>query len=607
MAEHKKAVLILLDCQPDLYKIIKDDKINSKEIYTYSAHFEKNKTFFDEIKIIDVDHDRKKILNKKAEKELNSFTLIERNGKSIMDELKFENAYIWYYHRFRIYFKLRNLLYSEELIKNLQERYEDLTVFTDDEYLAKKFNDFSNINVQISSIEGNNSNKKAGILKLGIQMILNGVSALFSKKMRAFKHLIIVNSENGNPGYSDDGAFNRYYVNLLKQGDPDDYAVLDLSIMPKPGQQRNVNLDIYKTTKYPIISSDSIWFRSTNSIKKYRKKINLFVSHISCLNEQWKDSLLDIQSWILKEMIMLNGSTRLYLLQYLIFQSYFKNSSLRTVITISEHSSNERSILDAAKSAELKTVGIQHGVIGPSNISYNFLDNESKYHPIPDITIVWGDKWREFLTEKSCYTEENTITLGQLRTDLVNKYQSLRKIDLEHSFPEDKKWILFASQPQKDENLRRQAAVDIIDAIKDKSDQFLIIKIHPAEKKIYYQEILDKQQASNCVVVSEEADLYNLLATCDLVITCFSTVGGEATFFNKPIITYDPLKEDIAHYYEHNIAEQVTNASELKTVINNILEGTADRTIHYKEYIKNHVHKVDGQTTQRYLDAIAKL
>ena len=76
MAEYKKAVLILLDCQPDLYKIIKEDNINSKEIYTYSAHFEKNKTFFDKIKIIDVDHDRKKIINKKAEKELNSFTLL---------------------------------------------------------------------------------------------------------------------------------------------------------------------------------------------------------------------------------------------------------------------------------------------------------------------------------------------------------------------------------------------------------------------------------------------------------------------------------------------------------------------------------------------------
>lgn len=438
-------------------------------------------------------------------------------------------------------------------------------------------------------------------------MLRNGLSSSLSKKGKNAKHLVLVNAENGKPGYNDEGAFNRYYVNLLKAGNSSDFAVLDLSIMPKPGQERTENVDIEKTTNYPVISSDYIWLRSATSIRSYQNRINTFLSKISSLPADWKDSLTDNELWILKEIVALNSSTRLYMLQYLIYKDYFENSNIQSVITISEHSSNERSILDAAKSLKIKTVGIQHGVIGPSNISYNFLESEAQYSPIPDQTYVWGEKWKDFLASHSCYNTDNTITLGQLRTDLVHAYGSTQKSDIGQAFPIDKKWVLFASQPQKDENIRKQAAIDVINAVKVEADQFLIIKIHPAENKEYYTELVKEQKAGNCIIVSEEADLYQLLATSDIVITCYSTVGGEATFFNKPIITYDPLREDIAHYAEYHIAEQVTNASELKTAIDNILDGTTDRMIYYEAYIKNYVHKVDGQTTQRYLDAIAKL
>lgn len=607
MSAYKKAVLILCDCHPDLRRIVKDDKLDSLEIFTDASHFEHNKDHYAHIELVDIDHEKKKALNKQAEDQLNAFTLVSKDGLSILEELKFESAYIWYYHRFRIYFKLRQLLYSIELINELQKKYGFLTVFSEDMYLKKIFDNVSTVDLQFTSCPIESPTSKASLLKVGFSMLRNGLSSSLSKKGKNAKHLVLVNAENGKPGYNDEGAFNRYYVNLLKLGNPSDFALLDLSIMPKPGHERTENVDIKNTTNYPVISSDYIWLRSATSIKGYQNRINTFLSKVSSLSNDWKDSLTDNELWILKEIVALNSSTRLYMLQYLMYKDYFENSNIQSVITISEHSSNERSILDAAKSLNIKTVGIQHGVIGPSNISYNFLESETQYSPIPDQTYVWGEKWKDFLVSHSCYNTDNTITLGQLRTDLVHAYSSTQKSDLGQAFPTDKKWVLFASQPQKDENIRKQAAIDVINAVKVQSDQFLIIKIHPAEKKEYYLELIEEQKAGNCIVVAEEEDLYQLIAASDIIITCFSTVGGEATFFNKPIITYDPLREDIAHYAEYHIAEQVTNASELKTAIDNMLDGTTDRTIYYEEYIKNYVHKVDGQTTQRYLDAIAKL
>ena len=122
MSAFKKAVLILCDCHPDLKRIIKYDNLDSFEIITDASHFENNKNHYAQIKLVDIDHEKKKALNKKAEEQLNAFTLVNKDGVSIMEELKFDNAYIWYYHRFRIYFKLRQLLYSIELINELKKK-----------------------------------------------------------------------------------------------------------------------------------------------------------------------------------------------------------------------------------------------------------------------------------------------------------------------------------------------------------------------------------------------------------------------------------------------------------------------------------------------------
>lgn len=606
MSSYNKAVLILCHCLPDLSVIMKDERLDNLALFTDTYHYSANKDIYPNIEIVDIPHEKKKELNQLATEQLNTFTLASKDRHCIMEELKFEGSYIWYYHRYRIYFKLRQLHYSIQLINELLEKYSFVTVFSNDEYLKKIFDNVSTVDLQLYNNSCSVKPSKLKMLSVGWSLVKNGIKSSFTSSGNG-EHLIVVNSEHGTASKTEHGTYNRYYANLLKTGDPKKFSILDLSIMPKPGSKRILNEDLSRTTKYPVISADKIWFNNITALRSNQRKVNTFIHKISELPENWNSTLTDIQQWILLELLKLNGSTRLYLLQYLMYKSFFEKSQFKSVLTISEHSSNERSILDAARANGIYTVGIQHGVIGPNNISYNFLDSEAKYSPIPDSTIVWGKKWQEFLVNHSCYTLGNTHALGQLRTDLVNRYRTVTKEELSSFFPTDKKWVLFASQPQKDENLRKQAALDVIKAVKSEIDYFLIIKIHPAEDKKYYEELIRAERCKNCSVVAEEIDLYKLLATSDVVITCFSTVGGEAIYFDKPLITYDPLKEDIAHYHEYHIADQTTNLNELKTSIKNAVEKTTTRQVYYDEYIASYVNKVDGKTTKRYFDFINSL
>ena len=93
--------------------------------------------------------------------------------------------------------------------------------------------------------------------------------------------------------------------------------------------------------------------------------------------------------------------------------------------------------------------------------------------------------------------------------------------------------------------------MDVFSALKDIPDAHLVIKLHPAEFNDfdYYHDLARKSGCSNYQIVLQ-VDLYLLISLSDIVITCFSTVGAETVYFNKPLIILDHLKQDIQGYYK---------------------------------------------------------
>ena len=103
--------------------------------------------------------------------------------------------------------------------------------------------------------------------------------------------------------------------------------------------------------------------------------------------------------------------------------------------------------------------------------------------------------------------------------------------------------------------------------------------------------------------VSRDDELYVLLQLAEIVITCFSTVGSEALYFNKPLIILDHLRQDILNYCKDGVAFQATNSKELAEVMQSILdEHLRIDPQRLDAYLADSTFSIDGNVSERVWD-----
>jgi CDP-glycerol glycerophosphotransferase (TagB/SpsB family) len=210
-----------------------------------------------------------------------------------------------------------------------------------------------------------------------------------------------------------------------------------------------------------------------------------------------------------------------------------------------------------------------------------------------------------FLIKKGNYPEDSVVSVGQIRTDIIPVLLQSEK--LKKAVPEN--LILFASQPQRDPELRFQAAFDVFQAARELPKSKLIVKLHPREygDKAYYHAIATKAGCTN-YILDATSDLYQLIASCNVLITCFSTVGTETVYFHKPLIILDHLNQDIMGYAAEGVAFQATNSDNLTRILTGILNGSLkiDRA-KYDAFIQKYAYRIDGKVAERCIEAITSV
>jgi CDP-glycerol glycerophosphotransferase (TagB/SpsB family) len=225
-----------------------------------------------------------------------------------------------------------------------------------------------------------------------------------------------------------------------------------------------------------------------------------------------------------------------------------------------------------------------------------------------DMTLLWGAYWKNIITRKSSFIEEQVKIIGQIRTDIIPELDNTVNY---LPFPElqQKQIITFASQPQRDESARYRAAKDVFSVAISLRKAYVIVKLHPLERHDinYYHEIARTVGCSNYRIIYD-IDLYSLISNSKIVITCFSTAGAEAVYFKKPLVIIDYYKHDLLEYYKQKVAYRATNRSELEKIIHNILDGqiSINRNA-YEEYITNYAFRIDGNATKRYFEIIQEM
>ncbi|GEM_PF-6972795 len=553
----------------------------------------------------DFNSDTKKQVNEDIFKEIIDFASFQFEGKSIIDTLSYQGVFLWYYHRFRIYYTLRESFYIIRTIEEFLKDSQPVNAYTNDPRVIEYFV----ANERVACIQSPIEMKAKKVSKLTIVSFaikfairsLSGITKLNSLRKR--KHIVVFNGKH----IQKEGEYNPYYGHLLREGNSEEWAILRLNTFPKmeaglPGWNKDKNVP---DTSFLQINSESVLCMGI--IKNYVeiKKASDFLRNLTNRKNEFKAEMSPVQRLFIDEFISLKESSKLYLIQYICFRSFFKKGKVKTITTISEHSSNERSVLDGARRSGVKTIGVQHGAITPMNISYMYGDHERNYHVAPDQTILWGKNSQRVLTEKSCYTEQNSIVLGQLRTDI--QYDILSNVD-QITIPgisNNKPIVVFSSQPQPDQRLRTQAAEDVIEAARKFEDLQFVIKLHPLEEKAFYEALLTKND--KILLLGKEVDLYELLAKSALHITCYSTVGAEAVSFGKSLITIDYFQDDLSHYHAKSIARQATNRDELFQLIHHIKESNFAPEPGVSSFVKANTHIIDGETAKRYVEYIESL
>lgn len=557
-----------------------------------------------DLPIMRIENDKKRKINYDILDRLLKFGDKRVNGKYISDHLSFADyASIWYYHKFRIYFLIRNKHYEIESITDLLNKYKEVEVYTD-----KNLDGYFDENVHLHRVIQSSKKDYHSMFHYALYFIVRNLFGLFKPLSKNVDYLVLDKGDR-NPVIMPDlstkkGNYNLEY--LFRKLDKR-FSILNEQDIPKfvkgktfrmrysslKNMNKNTNLYFGEKVLFFGLLSPRIY-------KKYRQANRFLKTKYSELENQIHDP---IEKDIIRSYKNQHTSSLYFVFRYLCYLEFFKKRKIKAVAGIDENSPLVKTIFDAAKARSIRTIGIQHGNIHDLHPAYLYTENDSAKKVYPDKTFIWGAYWKELLSEKGNYQNDTLIITGQIRTDII---QVLNKSQLK-IFNNDRKNIVFASQPQRDPYLRYRAAEDVFTAMKNLGgDYCLQLKMHPGEAgdEDYYRNIAKKAGCNNFEIVGG-FDLYQVIASCDVLITCFSTVGTETVYFRKPLIVLDHLRQDVQRYHREGVAVQATNAGKLEKYISDFCTGKLkiDEKA-YSAFIGRYAYRIDGKVSERCVEQI---
>lgn len=556
--------------------------------------------------VIHLSSEEKRQLNYQTMDEVLQFGDLPVGDQTVADLFRIDNASIWHYHKFRVYFAVRNLMYFLKPIRQRFSTFKDHTWFvTPDLYILRRI--FPEVNFRFA-LDVPKSTFNFKILFSYVFLIkIRFLKYLFSRRKKPeyllymtekYSAVMDKNTLKVRPGHH----ILDYLISELDHR----FALLTEVLMPKPKGKSDYSFSKkqFQTTLNNCLKIFMEGFLVAGMLSKEVRKSTRSSKAIlrAAYPKVYKAELSLIQKLALEVFQSLDSSSGFFLFRYFAARKYFSGSGIKAVIAGDENSPLTKSILDAAKFCGIKIIGLQHGTMHDLHPAYLFTANDCKNHVMPDLTLTWGKYWEEFLIEKGNYPKDSVISVGQIRTDIIpvlRKAENRKKVN-------PIELILFASQPQRDPELRYQAAYDVFKAVQKLPNTQLIVKLHPREffDAAYYSAIATEAGCKN-YTIDRTSDLYQLIVSCDVLITCFSTVGTETIYFYKPLVILDHLKQDVQGYVAEGVAFQATDAGNLATILSGIFRGTlrVDRA-KYDSFIQKYAFRIDGKVAERCMEAI---
>lgn len=295
--------------------------------------------------------------------------------------------------------------------------------------------------------------------------------------------------------------------------------------------------------------------------------------------------------------------------------------SIRPAVIVieDEYSVFERALIVAAKRKGIPCVAIQHGVIHELHKGYIYQAGEispdlsvrAPFVPTADVTAVYGQYYKDLLTQVGGYPESAVVVTGQPRYDRMIDLnsRSVRSELMERwNLDPSKKIVLWTTQchgiSDSENELNFQTVFDSISLIENVQ---LIIKQHPGEPKRYDTMIREhlRKYSIDARIIAKDADTLGLLAASDLVLLLHSTVGLEAVALKKPLIVMNlGGRPDITTYVQEGVACGVYKPEDLKPTIEQLLRDDSCLARNREEFIRKYLYRDDGKAAERVVALI---
>ncbi len=265
-------------------------------------------------------------------------------------------------------------------------------------------------------------------------------------------------------------------------------------------------------------------------------------------------------------------------LRYQSLNKFFSETHFKGILISDENSPQQKVFQYAARKNGVKTFGFQHGNIHNLHPSYMYGMYKSK-PLLPDITFVWGTYFTDLLIQEGGYKHYQLRASGRV----VPTTRIIEPLKLPHT---SKRKILYASQPQRDQELRTILMQDILRSVKQNEELCeLVIRPHPRETDdAFFRTAADNVGFHN-FTIDRSGKLHQHLEWCDALVVAFSTVGTEFIQYYKPMYVLDYLHQDLINWIEEGVGIRIGKQEDLTKEL-----SKSNPKINYKVY-QNFIRK----------------
>lgn len=253
-----------------------------------------------------------------------------------------------------------------------------------------------------------------------------------------------------------------------------------------------------------------------------------------------------------------------------------------------------------ARQHGIKTVSLQHG-----------LDCENFYldEPYADLLLVWGE-WRKRRYEKSLNRfGSEFLVVGNPQYDdivLTDDYDEVN----------DGYWLL-VTRPHSSEKCYSPSRLEteglkilnsILDVLKDYPDERLVIKPHPYDYLEEYEKAVKASGLVGRVSISDKPPV-ELYGDAKLVISEDSTAGLEAVLLNRKLLhVHFAASSYVLPFKEYGVGYLATDGGQMRQMLEKLMDNEYNSAFYNNKclFVKDFLYKLDGQATQRALEAIRK-